>query len=228
MNLVDWPEGLRDNYDFPMTLPIGPGAHNVMNAFYVGCVLNIEQIKDILGIEHDNTGARLVEAFNHAFFRPELGLYVDAEGSSHSSLHSNILAPFYGFTPKGFEKNIGDFLIGKGLVCGVYMSYFLMRALCNLGRYDEVYRMITSTGENSWYNMVREGATTCFEVWGKDKKWNTSLCHPWASAPIIILIEELLSVSLDGTVGKPHIPKDAGKIEMKIPTRNGFIKISLS
>ena len=35
-------------------------------------------------------------------------------------------------------------------------------------------------------------ATTCFEAWGKDQKWNTSLCHPWASAPISVLAEDIL------------------------------------
>ena len=49
-NLVDWPKNLRDDYDFPLTSPIGPGAHNVINAFYVGCVKNVEEIKDILGV----------------------------------------------------------------------------------------------------------------------------------------------------------------------------------
>ena len=36
-NLVDWPDNLRDGYDFPMTRPrIGKGAHNVLNAFWCG------------------------------------------------------------------------------------------------------------------------------------------------------------------------------------------------
>lgn len=224
-NLVDWPRNLRDGYDFPMEKPMGPGAHNVMNAFYIGAVINTEQIMDILGIPHEKTSEKLIAAFNKAFFRPDLGLYVDAEGSNHSASHSNMLAAFYGFVPAGYEQKIGDFLVNKGLVCGVYMSYFLLRGLCRLGRYEDVYKIITSQGENSWYNMVREGGTTCFEAWGKDKKDNTSLCHPWASTPIVVLIEELLSVSLDGTVGQPHIPAWAGRVEMKIPTRKGSIRV---
>ncbi len=43
--------------------------------------------------------------------------------------------------------------------------------------------------------MLKQGATTCFEVWGKEYKWNTSLCHPWASSPISILIEDIMGVS---------------------------------
>ena len=72
------------------------------------------------------------------------------------------------------------------------MAYFLLKALCKIGKYEEAYSLIVSESEHSWYNMVREGATTCFEAWGKDQKWNTSLCHPWASAPISILIEDII------------------------------------
>ena len=137
-----------------------------------------------------------------------------------------MLPVFYDIHPKEAEHSIGSFLSKKGLVCGVYMSYFLMRALCQLGRYDDAYHLIVSKDENSWYNMVREGGTTCFEAWGKDKKWNTSLCHPWASSPIIILIEEFMNVSLDGTVGEHRFPKDAGMIEMTIPTPKGIITVT--
>ena len=227
-NLVDWPRNLRDNYDFPMTKPIGNGAHNVMNAFYVGSVLNVEEIKDILGIPHESKGKKLAEAFNKAFFRKDLGVYVDREGSDHPSLHSNMLAPFYGFVPEGYEESVAEHLMNKGMVCGVYMSYFLMRGLCKLGKYEYVYDLITSEGENSWYNMIRDGATACIEAWGKDKKDNTSFCHPWASAPITVLIEDLLGVSYDGTVGKHHIPQKAGRIKMKIPTRIGEVNIDIN
>jgi len=224
-NLVDWPQNLRDNYDFPLTKPIGPGVHNVINAFYIGCTLNIEEIKDILGIPHENKGRALADTFNRVFLDRETGLYVDAEGSHHSSLHANMLPPFYGFIPEENKKTVGDYLIGRGFVCGVYMTYFLLRGLSRIGRQEDVYRMITSTDENSWYNMVREGGTTCFEAWGKDKKWNTSLCHPWASSPITVLIEDILSVTPDGDVGTAHLPAGTGKIEMQIPTNRGFITV---
>ncbi|MCQ2433374.1 MAG: alpha-L-rhamnosidase N-terminal domain-containing protein, partial [Clostridia bacterium] len=44
-NLIDWPENLRDDYDFPATKPIGPGAHNVMNAFGYGMQREIDKIR---------------------------------------------------------------------------------------------------------------------------------------------------------------------------------------
>lgn len=226
-NLVDWPQNLRDGYDFPLDKPVSPGVHNVINAFYIGCTMQIEEIRAILGIPGERRSPALIDAFHRVFFNQDTGLYVDAEGSTHSSLHANILPAFYGFIPAENECAVADFLLSRGLVCGVYMAYFLLRGLCRLGRHEEVYRLITSQGENSWYNMVREGGTTCFEAWGKEQKWNTSLCHPWASAPITVLIEDLLAVSPDGTVGAAHIPPNAGRIEMHIPTGDGWRDVQI-
>lgn len=191
-NLVDWPANLRDQYDFEIPKPIFKGCHNVINAFYIGCVKQTEEIQDILGIEHSAKSKALVEAFDKAFFNPETRLYTDSETSKHSSLHSNVLPAFYGFAKKDTTQSIGDFIMEKKFCCGVYMAYFTLKALCKMGRYEDAYSLIISEDESSWCNMLREGATTCFEAWGKDKKANTSLCHPWATAPISILAEDIL------------------------------------
>ncbi len=189
-NLVDWPENMRDGYDFPPEESAEP--HNVINAFYIGCVIGTEQIRDILGVSYKKESHALIEAFNREFYDAEAGLYRDRRGSRHIALHSNILPAFYGFIKQGSKRAVGDYIVKKGLSCGVYMAYFELKALCRLGRYMDAYSLIVSTGEHSWYNMVREGATTCFEAWGKEQKWNTSLCHPWASAPISVLAEDIL------------------------------------
>lgn len=227
-NLVDYPENLRDDYDFPLTRPVAPGVHNVMNAFYVGAVLQTEKIKDILGIPHENQGARLRDTFNKVFFDFEKGLYTDSETSSHSSLQANMLAPYYGLVPKGYEQSVGDFMVSRGLRCGVYMSFFFLKSLCALGRYGDAYRFVTSKEEASWYNMVREGGTCCFEAWGKDKKWNTSLCHPWASAPVSVIIEDLIGLHPDGSC-TPHLPKDV-HLKARLPVtlgEKGFVEIEI-
>lgn len=191
-NLVDWPEGCRDGYDFPLPDPVGEGCHNVINAFYIGCTIETEQIQELLGQAQSKRSPALIEAFYRTFYRSETGLFADAEGGAHSSLHANVFPLFYGFAHPEDTQRLADFLEEKGLCCGVYVAWFLLKALCRAGRETAAYRLITSTGEHSWYNMVREGGTTCFEAFGKEQKWNTSLCHPWASGPISVLIEDIL------------------------------------
>ncbi len=190
-NLVDWPHNLRDGYDFPLD-PLGEAPHNVLNAFYIGCVLQTEQIRKILGIDAPIESEKLIKSFNAAFYDAERKVYTDCEATSHTALHSNILPAFYGFNPKGSNEAITRLICEKGMCCGVYVAYFMLKALCRLGAYSEALDFILSEGENSWLNMIAEGATTCFEAWGKDQKWNTSLCHPWATAPILILAEDIL------------------------------------
>ena len=65
------------------------------------------------------------------------------------------------------------------------MSFFALYALKKAGRYDLALELIKDSG--AWLNMISEGATTCYDAWGKDQKWNTSLFHPWSACPAIIL-----------------------------------------
>ena len=187
-NLVDWPENLRDNYDFKLTKPIGQGCHNVLNAFYYGALLYAEKLCEIAGKPQDLGSAKIKNSYNKAFFDNKTGLYIDSEGSSHSAIHSNALPLFFGMAENGAP--LIDLIMERGLNCGVYFSYFVLKGLINYGRKDLALELILNDGEHSWVNMLREGATTCFEAWGKDQKWNTSLCHPWAAAPVIVLIED--------------------------------------
>lgn len=219
-NLVDWPKNLRDDYDFPVDSPVGDGAHNVINAFYAGAVGDMEKMASILGEETSNRFEALKQSFNRAFFREETGLYADSETSNHSAAHSNILPLFFGIVPREKEARVAEWLAQGGIKTGVYMAFFLLKALARAGRYEDVYRLITGEGEHSWRNMLKEGATTLFEAWGKEQKWNTSLCHPWASAPVSVLVEDILGITPDVARGgpwKPHLPDSVENLRMTVP-----------
>ena len=78
--------------------------------------------------------------------------------------------------------------------------------------------------------MLKEGATTCFEAWGKDQKWNTSLCHPWASAPIPVLIEDIIGLKPAVPGWKeikftPKIPESIKELDLKIKVKSGEIRV---
>lgn len=177
-NLVDWPESLRDNYEFA-------DVHNVINAFYYSCVNTTEKIKAELIINFTEHSGNIKNSYNKEFLSPN-GLYRDNSKSENFSVHSNMLPLAFGISN---DEKIADYLIERGMRCGVYMSYFYLKALCNAKRYDDAINTIASEEKNSWINMINEGATRCFEAWSLDQKHNTSLFHPWASAPILILYE---------------------------------------
>ena len=111
------------------------------------------------------------------------------------------------------------------------MAYFVLKALARNGEYGLMTELTFSEGEHSWGNMLREGATSCWEAWGKDQKWNTSFCHPWASAPIIVMIEDLAGITAAepgfAKIGfEPRMPEWLGDIEMNFATVRGVIAAS--
>ena len=117
-------------------------------------------------------------------------LFTDCEHGKHSALHSNVIPYFFGITTDEQNGIIPEFIMDKGFSCGVYFSYFVLKSLLMHGEKDKAMNLLINESEHSWFNMVKEGATSCFEAWGKEQKSNSSLCHPWASTPIIVLCED--------------------------------------
>ena len=230
-NLVDWPPNLRDDYDFDLSDVVGDGCHNVINAFYCGAVKTVNEIRDLVGIKYGDEFPKLKEAFIKAFYREDIKLFADSTISNHTSLHSNMLPLFFGLVPDEALSSVVNLIKEKRLNCGVYNTYFLLKGLAAAGEYELVYELIISQDERSWANMVREGATTCFEAWGKEQKWNTSLCHAWASSPIPVIIEDILGLK-PGRPGwkevefDPHIPESLEELYLKIHTVRGPIIVS--
>lgn len=75
-----------------------------------------------------------------------------------------------------------------------------MHTIARMGRDDILKRALLDEG--AWLRMLREGATTTFEGWGKDAKWNTSLFHLTFSYAAVFLADvdvgKILSI-------QPHV-----------------------
>ena len=189
-NLVDWPQNLRDGYDFPLTKPIGSGVHNTLNAFWCGFLDSMDALYQVLELPRTNRTARAKAAFVDAFYCKDTGLFVDAPGSRHSAIHTAVLPLLFeiGTSDEALKKRLIAEIKRKSLsAMGVYMAYFALAALIRHGELALAEALTVDSG--CWLNMLAEGATTTFEAWGKDQKWNTSLFHPWATAPAIVFAE---------------------------------------
>jgi hypothetical protein len=189
-NMVDWPMNLRDGYDFPLTKPIGYGVHNVINALWYGLKLAMAELYATLGMERDFGAEMTKKAYIEAFYSARTGLYTDSADTEHSAVHSSVFALLFGIgTENGtLKRALVDHIASKRLTSmGVYTAYFALAALKLAGEYELAHELATDSG--AWLNMISEGATMTFEAWGKEQKWNTSLCHPWAVAPLIIFAD---------------------------------------
>ncbi|MBE6816611.1 MAG: alpha-L-rhamnosidase [Ruminococcaceae bacterium] len=178
-NLIDWPENMRDGYE--------EGAlGSVINAYYIFAMKRTETIRTILNQPYIPKADKLKTVFHQTFLDKKTGLYLDCAGSTHASLHANILPVAFGISE---SKAPAEYLLKRGMQCSVYLAYFFLKALCEAGFGDAALGFITADTEHSWRHMLGENATATFEAWGKEQKWNTSLFHPWATAPVRILNE---------------------------------------
>lgn len=193
-NLVDWPANLRDGYDFALEPGApGPGAHAALNGHYLAAVNHLATLEGFLGEAptYSPSGISALRAsFQKAFWKADRGLMVDHPTSTHASLHGNALALWAGAIPPHSIPTVHQFIMEKGLSCGVQMAYFVMKALSQTGAPQLAYQLMTQDSEHSWAQMLRDGATCALEAWGLDQKWNTSMCHPWAAAPIPVFVED--------------------------------------
>ncbi|MGM9626244.1 MAG: alpha-L-rhamnosidase, partial [Eubacteriales bacterium] len=136
--------------------------------------------------------ARVGEAFVREFYDPAQHLFTDTKNTAHTASHSNFLAMYVGldrYVGEDIRASIVSLIRERGFCMGVYMSYFMLAALKKAGYEALAVEMLKSP--DGWCKMLSEGATTLFEAWGKEQKWNTSLCHPWAAAPILILADPM-------------------------------------
>lgn len=189
-NLVDWPEKFRDGYNFPLSNPVGRGAHNVLNAFWIGFLQALNELCRLAGLPEAGDAAEAMRSFFRYFYSEETGLFCDSTEKAHSSVHSNVLPLLFGIgtEDEALRERLIRFICSKGLTsASVYFSYFTLAALVKNGERQKALELASEDG--AWANMLREGATTTFEAWGKEDKWNTSLFHLWGVAPLIVFCE---------------------------------------
>ncbi|MCD8105157.1 MAG: family 78 glycoside hydrolase catalytic domain [Lachnospiraceae bacterium] len=197
-NLVDWPENLRDGYDFALTRPVvGEGCHNVINALWYGANQMQEQMEEILGLPKTGRTAQIADSYHAVFYREGQHLFADSEMSDHCSLHANLYAAYFGLLPKEAESAYIALLRMPERVCGAFPAYFALKSAAKIGKPDVCFKLMTRSDSYGWRNMLREGASASFEVWGKEQKWNTSLCHGWSSGFIPLFIEEIAGLHPD-------------------------------
>lgn len=128
----------------------------------------------LLGKDNDakNYSAKaeiMKDAFNRKFLDKELLQY------SNNTQTANILAIAFDLVPiENKEKIIGNLLqkilgeanghVGNGIIGGQW----LMRTLTNNGYADVAYKLASNSTYPSWGYMVKQGATTIWELWNGD------------------------------------------------------------
>ena len=188
--VVDWPASARDGYDVDLTEgQICRSRHNVINALYIGAAKYLNKIAALLGEKPVVDTEPLEKAFVAAFYDEEAGLFKDSDESGHISLPSNAYALLYGLCPDSrCEENILALIEEKRLLSSMFFITFAVLAALKKYKRDDLIKELLSD-ERCWLRMLREGATTTWEGWGKNSKANISFFHLAFTYPVLYLAD---------------------------------------
>lgn len=188
--VVEWPKNFQHGYDADIREgQVCERAHVSINAYYLYAVRVANAIAAVLGEPCYRDETVLRDAFDKIFYDAEQHLFRDSEGSDHVSLVGNSFAYAFGLCPnEDCRENILRMLDENGIDSLSLFCTFPM--LMGLARDGEAVRLRAALlNDGAWLRMLREGATTTFEGWGKDTKWNTSLFHLTMSYAAVFLAD---------------------------------------
>jgi hypothetical protein len=236
IDLVDWPPGSftqggtgeRDNHEM---LPI----NTVVNALHYQACKYMAKMAAALGhdgeiIEFEQQAEKVRVAMNEKLFDTQTGLYVDGEGSMHSSLHSNMFPLAFGMVPEDRKQTVLKFVESRGMACSVYGSQYLLEALYDAGSAEHALNLMTAKHDRGWYHMIEQGSTMTLEAWAHCYKNNLDWNHAWATAPLNIIPRKLMGVEViePGWLKIRFAPQPASltHASLKLPTPLGTIFVS--
>jgi hypothetical protein len=225
-DIVDWPPSERDGYDMK---PV----NTVVNAFHYRALVLMGRMAQALGktadaAEFSAAAARVAHAINTTLVDPHTGLYVDGEGSTHSSLHANMFPLAFGLAPAERLSRVADFVAGKGMACSVYGAQYLLDALYRAGRGSAALALLASRSDRGWLHMLDDvGSTMTLEAWDSRFKPNLDWNHAWGAAPANIIPRGLMGIEpLDPGFGRVRIRPQLGSLtwaSLDLPTIRGTI-----
>jgi hypothetical protein len=231
-DIVDWPVTERDGYELK---PV----NTVVNAFHCRSLQILVEMAKALNAPRDvqqfqSAADRALATLNEKLFDKSTGLYVDGEGSTHSSLHANMFPLAFGLVPAERREKVTDFVKSRGMACSVYGAQFLMDALFDHAAGQTAVSLMLAPGDRSWRHMTEDtGTTIALEAWDQKYKPNQDWNHAWGAAPANLLPRKVLGVEplKPGYASALIWPRGAsrsGKLTFargKVPTAKGTIAV---
>ncbi|MFI3293161.1 MAG: alpha-L-rhamnosidase C-terminal domain-containing protein [Rikenellaceae bacterium] len=235
-DIVDWPKeaftkgamemGERDSHDM---VPI----NTVVNCFFFNALTQMSELASAVDNKEDSKyfaalSSKVKQTINTKLFDPDKGIYIDGEGSSHSSLHSNMMALAFDIVEEESRQSVTEFVKSRGLRCSVYGAQYLFEALYKGGEEQYALDLMTNQSDRSWYNMIRIGSTMTLEAWDIKYKGNLDWNHAWGAAPANLIPRQMWGIT-PSEVGyhkamiKPQLA-DLEHSQISIPTLQGVIR----
>lgn len=119
--------------------------------------------------EYGELAGKIKNAYNEKYFNKETAQY------DNNTVTANLLSLQLGLVPEGYEDKVFANIVEKTEVdckghvsAGVLGIQHLMRGLTQHGNLELAYKIVTNETYPSWGYMIRNGATTIWELWNGD------------------------------------------------------------
>ena len=176
--VVEWPQNYQDGYDVDIQEgKVCEQAHVSINAYYIEAVKTANRIAMELDLCPYRDTQALTKAFVSAFYDREKHLFKDGVDTNHISIVGNSFPFAFGLCPdnKCVENITNMFIERKISAVSFFCAFPVLMGFVRYGMENKIKTLMLD--EDAWLRMLKEDATTTFEGWGKDAKWNTSLFH---------------------------------------------------
>lgn len=211
----------------------------IATAYYYYLLTLMQDFAALCGQAEDkkdfsNLGLIISQSFNKAFL-DNTGLQY-----SNNTVTANLLPLSFGITPDNKRKDVFQSIVAKTVAdrshisTGVIGTQWLMRGLTQNGRADLAYWIASNTDYPSWGYMIKNGATTIWELWNgntADPAMNSGNHVMLLGDLIIWFYEDLAGIKSDGPgfekiIMKPSFVEGLDSVTASYQSVRGLIKSS--
>jgi alpha-L-rhamnosidase len=230
-DIVDWPAGDRDGYQFS-------GYNTVVNAISYRAYADMADIATALGRTADAAtytakATSIRNALNTIMWDPAKGAYSDGstDGSTriaHWAVQASAFAVAMGVATPDRAAAAATYLDTRGMACSVYCADFMLQAAYTGDNAAVGDGFLTSTSAHSWMAMIDQGAGATMEAWNPTDKPNLTYSHPWSSSPASDIPQYLFGINptspgYDTFTVKPQSDPSVPWAHITVPTPKGSV-----
>ncbi len=188
----------------------------IATPYYCYLAGKMAKFAEILGLAYDaeyfkKEISTSTEAYNALYLNHQTWRY------DNNTVTANILPLYFGMVPEGHENDVFENIVDRTedlhdghVSTGVVGIQFLMRTLTEYGRADLALKIATNDTYPSWGYMVRNGATTIWEL------WNGNTADPsMNSANHVMLLGDLILWEYEYLGGIRALEPGYKKIQLK-------------
>jgi alpha-L-rhamnosidase len=199
--IIDWPASQRFGYDTNTTV------RTTVNILAVDVMRSMAAIATALGRPasevslYQGRADQLTTAINAKLRRSD-GIYIDGltsagKQSAHASQIANSYAVAFGVAPSSSWSPIATYIAGLGMQQGPMTAHWLLKALNDAGKPDQVLARLTDQTGLGWARTLSQGGTFTWESWTAPTE-GFSESHGWGAQALVDIVESLLGLSITG------------------------------